>query len=338
MTGLLAHEKWFIDTHQYPLRLDMMLQPKPLAFIGVALVLTAILWVIWIKRERRSVLPGPLRLGASAERLCGFYGLVPAILALHLAVSLLMAGIHRTLFSPNNLMEGPMAYFVGLALVGCALSLFYGGGTRVAAMVMVVLWVIGVFMLGLEPMLDNLPALGFAAFFFLAGRGPIAIDRLIFPRLEPSPAMMARAIPMLRLGLGLGLAVVAVTEKFGNLPMALSFLNTYPVNFTPHFGMTMSNETFVLCAGSVELLVGLCLALGVFQRELVLIAWVPINMSLSYFNWNATELVGHLPIYGAMAVLLIWDPAGSHVPLWLRGLREGPLGIEDPGAQTSARV
>ena len=62
----------------------------------------------------------------------------------------------------------------------------------------------------------------------------------------------------------------------------------------------------------------------------MLAAWVPTNLSLSYFNWNAAELVGHLPIYGAMAVLLVWDPAGRHGPLWLRGLREGPLGIEPP--------
>ncbi len=203
-----------------------------------------------------------------------------------------------------------------------------GGVTRIAAVLLALLWTAGLFLVGVEPMLDNLPILGFAAFFFLAGRGPIAIDRLIFPRLEPSPAMMARAIPALRILLGLGLTVVAFTEKFANLPMALAFLKTYPVNFTPHFGVPMDDETFICCAGSVELLAGLCITFGIFQREIVLITWVPINMSLSYFNWNATEMIGHLPIYGAMAVLLVWAPDGTHVPLFLRGMREGPLGIE----------
>jgi hypothetical protein len=48
---------------------------------------------------------------------------------------------------------------------------------------------LGIFLVGLEPMLDSAMYLGFAAFFFLAGRGPISIDRLIVPPLEPSGAI-----------------------------------------------------------------------------------------------------------------------------------------------------
>ncbi len=327
---ILAHQKWFIDPSHYPIQPDQVFRPHAMAFIGVVLVVTAIAAFVWWKRKRKEILPGPLRLGASPERMCGFYGLVPAILAIHLAVPLLVNGIQRNLFSVNNELHGAPGYFMGLAMVGCALSFFYGGATRLAAVALGLLWVVGLFVSGVEPMLDNIHMLGFAAFFFCAGRGPIAIDRLIFPRLEPSPRLMAMAIPFMRIGLGLSLIAVAFTEKLANTPMALSFLQQFPVNFTPKFGVPMSDEYFVLCAGSVELLVGLFLTFGIFQREIVLIAWVPINMSLSYFNWNATELVGHLPIYGAMAVLLIWAPSGEHVPLWLRGLREGPLGIEKP--------
>jgi hypothetical protein len=331
---ILAHEKWFLDPSQFPLRVDLLLRPKPLAFVAAVLAATFVAWVVWRRRGRRGLLPGPIDLGADPERLCGFYGLVPAILAVHLAVPLLVGGIQRRLFSVNNPLPGGLGYVMGLALVGCALAFFYGGGTRVAAVLLGALWVAGLFTSGLEPMLDNAHVLGFAAFFFLAGRGPIAIDRLIFPRLEPSPRLMAMAVPALRFGVGLSLAVVAFTEKLANLPMALSFLQQFPLNFTPTFGVPMSDETFVLCAGSVELLVGLWLMLGLFQREIVLVAWVPINMSLSYFNWNANELIGHLPIYGAMAVLLVWDPDGSHVPLFLRGLREGPLRILPPRGNT----
>jgi hypothetical protein len=335
--NILAHEKWFIDPARYPIQPDHVLRPQAMAFIDGVLAITAIAGVVWWKRKRKELLAGPLRLGASPERMCGFYGLVPAILAIHLAVPLLVNGIQRTLFSVNNALHGAPGYFMGLAMVGCALSFFYGGLTRVAAVMLALLWVAGLFTSGIEPMLDNIHMLGFAAFFFCAGRGPIAIDRLIFPFLEPSPQLMARAVPLLRIGVGLGLIIVAFTEKLANTPMALAFLRQFPVNFTPKFGIPMSDETFILCAGAVELLVGLFLTFGIFQREIVLVAWVPINMSLSYFNWNAAELVGHLPIYGAMAVLLIWDPAGSHVPLWLRGLREGPLGIAQspsPGART----
>jgi hypothetical protein len=73
----------------------------------------------------------------------------------------------------------------------------------------------------------------------------------------------------------------------------------------------------------VELLVGACLILNIFPREIIIVAWLPINLTLTVFDW--VELVGHLPIYGAFAALLIWDNAS--LPLWLRGMREGPLPV-----------
>ena len=219
-------------------------------------------------------------------------------------------------------------YLLGLLQMGIALAIFYGALTRIAAVALALLWFTGVFIVGLEPMLESSMFLGFAAFFFLAGRGPISIDRLILPRLEPSARSMEKAIPALRVGLGLSLIVVAFTEKFANIPLALAFLERYPLNFTAALGMPLSNETFILCAGAVELLVGLWILFGIFPREIILIAWVPINLTLTVFNW--TELVGHLPIYGTFAVLLIWSPGRENLGLWLRGLREGPLAILGP--------
>ncbi len=92
MTPFLAHEKWFIDTHQFPRRIDMMLHAKPLTFIVAIGAVVAVLGVIWLKRKKKGFIPGPLMLGASPERMCGFYGLVPAILAIHVAVTLLVSG------------------------------------------------------------------------------------------------------------------------------------------------------------------------------------------------------------------------------------------------------
>ncbi len=323
-----AHEKWFHQAEAYPLRPDLLFRPLPLLFIGAVLVVTLVAALWWRARGGRGFIPGPERFGATPERRGILYGLVPLMLAVHVAVPLLVNGVQGQLFSPDNPLPGAWRYFLGLAQTGVALALFYGALTRLAAVLLAALWALGLLVVGPEPMLDNVLYLGFAAFFYLAGRGPLSVDRLIFPRLEPPAHGTDRAVPALRVGLGLSLIFVAFTEKFANIPLALAFLEKYPLNFTPAFGIPLPNEVFVLCAGAVELLVGLWILFGIFPREIVLIAWVPINMTLTIFNW--IELVGHLPIYGILAVLLVWVSDEENRTLWRRSLRESLIPVAHP--------
>jgi hypothetical protein len=327
-THASAHEKWFYSTTGFGLRWDLLLRPIPAGFVGGVLLATIAAAIVW-RRRGRGFIPAAGSFGTTEDRLAALSGLVPAILAIHIAVPLLVSGVQGHLFTPNSHLSGGWMYALGLAQTGVALALFYGALTRIAAVALAALWLTGTLVVGLEPMLDNVMYLGFAAFFFLAGRGPVAIDRLLLPRFEPSPVSMARAIVALRVGLGLSLVVVSFTEKFANIPLASAFLERYPLNFTSALGLPMSNETFILCAGAVELLVGLWITLGIFPREIIVVAWVPINLSLTVFNW--TELIGHLPIYGALAVLLVCLPFDRE--LWLRGLRSGPLAILVPGSR-----
>ncbi len=323
-TNASAHEKWFHETENYGLRWDLFFRPLPLALFGTVIIVTVVSGLWWRKRGKGFV-PGPENLGGTDERRAALYGLIPAIVGIHVAVPLLVSGVQGELFTPNNKLPGLWMYVFGLAQTGIALAIFYGALTRIAAVALAVLWFAGIFLVGLEPMLESSMFLGFAAFFFLAGRGPISIDRLILPKLEPSAQSMSKAIPALRAGLGLSLIFVAFTEKFANIPLASAFLERYPLNFTAALGIPMSNETFILCAGAVELLVGLWILFGIFPREIILIAWIPINLTLTIFNW--TELIGHLPIYGTLAVLLVWSLGLENLRLWLSGLREGPLAI-----------
>lgn len=320
-----AHEKWFHETEGYGLRWDLFFRPLPLLFTGGVGILTFLGYVFWIRRRRRGFVPGPEDFGTTDERRMALYGVIPLILGVHVAIPLFVYGVQGKLFSPNNQLPGVWVYFLGLAQTGIALALFYGGLTRVAAVALALLWLLGIPLIGIEAMLDSAMYLGFAAFFFFAGRGPISIDRLLLPRLEPSPQLMSRAVLAARVGLGLSLIFVAFTEKFANIPLAQAFLERYPLNFTAALGIPMSNELFILCAGSVELLVGLWILFGIFPREIILIAWIPINLTLTIFNWS--ELVGHLPIYGTLAVLLVWVTGEKNLALWLKGLRQGPLAI-----------
>ena len=334
-----AHETWFYDASGFPTRLGAALSAPNIFFVGGALLVTLAGGFLWRARGGRGFLPGPERFGATPRGRRLLYGLIPLILGVHLAVPLLVNGVQGQLFSPNNVLPGAWAYALGLVQTGVALSFFYGGFTRLAAVVLLLLWLVGVPVMGFERMLENAHYLGFALFFFLAGRGPFSVDRLLFPKLEPPERLMRHAVPALRTGVGLSLIVVAFTEKLANVPLARAFLEEYPLNFTDNLGFPISDTLFILGAGGVELLIGLFLLFGLFPRAVILVAWLPFNLTLTYFNW--LELVGHLPFYGAMALLLVWTPRADDARLWLEGLREG-LGATDApkrkDAPTRARL
>lgn len=321
-----AHEKWFFDGPQMPLRWDLFLRPVPLGFTAGVLAIFGVACLLWRLRGGRDLIPGPEAFGARAERRMAFYGVAPAILGLHLAVPLLVYGVIGRLFTPNNVMAPGWAHFVGLAETIVALCLFYGGMTRAAAVLLMALWGVGLALFGVEPMLESLHVLGYAGFFFLTGRGPVAVDRLLFPRFEPGTRLMAIAPVVLRVGVGASLLVVGFTEKLANLPLAEAFLEQYPfINFMPKLGIGMSDELFAICAGSVEVLAGLMILAGVFPRTIILVALFPLNLSLTVFNWE--ELIGHMPFYGALAFLLVWTPRDRD--LWVGGMRRGPLHVSE---------
>jgi len=122
----------------------------------------------------------------------------------------------------------------------------------------------------------------------------------------------------LRLSIGLGFAFVAFTEKLANPALATAFLAQHSLNFTAATGVPLSDPAFIWCAGTTELLIGLFLAFGIFPRLVIVAAWGIINLTLTLFSW--VELVGHLPLYGIMAVLLIWEPTEKIHALWTRSV------------------
>lgn len=72
-------------------------------------------------------------------------------------------------------------------------------------------------------------------------------------------------------------------------------------------GIGMSNLEFIRMAGTAEVLFGLLLISGALPQVGVVIIGIPFNATLWFFG--NVELVGHLPVYGAMLALLVF---GSH--------------------------
>ena len=316
-----GHEKWFHKGAWEPSNWRNVAQFPTVVFIAAVVVITILAALVRRRLARPNIFPRPVAFGADPVGITRFYAWVPVILGIHIAVPLLVYGIQGHLFAPHLNLPGVWQYWLGLIQVGAAIALFYGGLTRLAAIAIGGAWLIGIGVFGLEPMLENSHYAGFAAFFFLAGRGPFSVDRLLFPRLDPPSRMMRLAPRALRIGVGISLVMVAFTEKLANPKLAQSFLQQHPLNFTAALGIPMSDASFVLCAGSVELLVGLFVLFGLFPRLVILIAWLPFNLTLTVFGW--VELIGHLPFYGALAFLLVWTP--DETDWWVNGLHDAPI-------------
>ena len=306
LRAVILHERWFLDETRFPVRFDTWNTPESLLPIAAAVGVTAVATAIYRSRGRHNVVPGPIQLGMPWENYVRLLTWVPLVIGVHMGVTLLVSGVSRQLFIPNlvlplNLLGGVL----GMIEIAIALSFIYGALARPAAVALGVIWLIGTIVFGPLRLIEHTEILGIAFFIYATGRGPLAFDRALDRLNKPVPRLIPYAVPVLRIALGIGLVVVAFTEKIWNIPMALAFLQEHHFNFFPYIGMTnIDDRTFVLIAGTVELVVGLMLLAGTYVRLVIIVTLSPFNLTLPFMGWR--ELVGHLPTYGILALLLLW--------------------------------
>ena len=303
---MILHERWFLDESRFPVQFDTWSSANSLLPIAVAVGVTAVATLIYRARGRHSVVPGPVALGMPWENYVRLLTWVPLVIGVHMGVTLLVSGISRQLFIPNLVLPvNFLGGLLGMIEIAIALSFIYGALTRPAAAVLAFIWLVGTMVFGPLRLIEHTEILGIAFFLFVAGRGPLSFDMALDKLNRPIRPLIHYAVPVLRIALGVGLTVVAFTEKIWNVPMALAFLTDHNFNFFPYIGMPSIDDTkFVLLAGTVELIVGLMLIAGTYVRLVILIALIPFNLTLPFMGWR--ELVGHLPTYGVLALLLLW--------------------------------
>ncbi|HJQ09587.1 MAG TPA: hypothetical protein VJ840_01020 [Gemmatimonadaceae bacterium] len=303
---MILHERWFLEESKFPVQFDTWNTANSLIPIGVAVSVTALATFIYRLRDRHNVVPGPIHLGMPWENYIRLLTWVPLVIGVHMGVTLLVSGVSRQLFVPNlelpvNLLGGVL----GMIEIAIALSFIYGALARPAAAALALTWLIGTIVFGPLRLIEHTEILGIAFFIFATGRGPLAFDQAFTHLNKPVARLIPYAVPVLRVALGIGLTVVALTEKIWNFPMATAFLQDHHFNFFPYIGMTSIDDAkFVMIAGTIELIVGLMLIAGTYVRLVILITLIPFNLSLPFMGWR--ELVGHLPTYGILALLLLW--------------------------------
>ncbi len=294
--GILAHETWFTEERP-PYDWAFAAHPATLALIAAA-ALATVLWRLVGRRLPRPELPflGPL------GRLAPW---VPRLLAIHAGVSLLAQAARNTYLAPAlALPESPPGALLRVAEGALGVWLISGFRVRAAAFAVVAAGPLGVLPYGAVPILERMDLLGIALFLALLPPGP---DR--WGAAPVAEALVERAVLWLRLLVGGALVVLAFTEKLARPALALAFLDRFPAfNLLRTLGLEVGDVAFVRIAGATELLFGLLLISGTLPQVAVIVAGIPFNATL--FFLGAEELIGHLPIYGAMLALLVYrsDP------------------------------
>jgi hypothetical protein len=309
VTFVPMHETWFEHStagHDWTFYLSAL----PLALTAVVVAVT-LAWRAVASRMPRPEL-GVLR---PLGRLTPW---VPRLLAIHLGVSLLALAATGAFLSPaiDDLDAG---WGAALLLFEAAVGVWLISGIQVRPAAALVLSMGPVLAVVSTPVAlaecANLAAV--AAFLLIV---PPAADR--FGAVQPSRRRLGWALLAMRVGVGVALIALAFSEKFTNPVLARETLADYPaLNVFDLVGMHMPTDTFIIVAGSIELLFGLLVISGAMPQVAVLVAAVPFNATLVLFG--QTELVGHLPVYGVFLALLAYgsDPATAGLVPWLPRLR-----------------
>jgi hypothetical protein len=290
----LAHEMWF-PHDAFPMDWSFAGQTLTVVLLAVAVLATLVV------RFAARLWPG-----ADVPALARLAPYMPFAVRLHLAVSLVGLLSMGDYLSPDmDLPSTPAGVVLGAVMALVAIGMATGWHARRAAILLIAAGPLGVAMFGVSPVLQRIDLLGLAVFVLVAGAGRWSADFEQGRAGDPTPVQATHAIWALKVGAGVALIVVAFVEKLANPQLALSFLAEHPqLNVAQQIGLGLSDLEFIRAAGAIEVLFGLLLISGALPQVCVLVAGVPFNATLWFFG--ETELVGHLPVYGAMLVLLVY--------------------------------
>ena len=295
---VFAHERWF-EFGDYPTDWGFAGETLTLALLGCAVLATVLVRVIarfWP--------------GVDVPFLAALSPFMPFAIRLHLTVSLVgLLSLGFYLSPAMDLQADVAGILLGAVMAVVAISMATGWHARAGAALLVAAGPLGMLEFGVLPVLSRIDMLGLAIYVLLAGPGRWSADHELRTAGEPSLLDHARAVWALKVAAGVALIIVAFDEKLARPDLALAFLADHPeLNVAREIGLGWTDLEFIRVAGAIEVLFGLLVISGALPQVIVLVAGIPFNATLWFFGAN--ELMGHLPIYGAMLVLIVYgsDP------------------------------
>lgn len=306
-----AHIRWFISTGEDFEQEKYILDTTNVLVVLGALCISLILWVI--HRQHRRLPFATLR-----EKLSSRHEKVEWRIIAVLAGLMLIDNIRIGVFlAPNLELPGNGLVVFGAVAQGLlAIMLIFQVSFVISGVLIVVALLLAGLYFPIAVLLDYLFEFGFlAAALIMVGPRLSTIDRRIYKITKVDPERVATLpLPLIRIGVGLTLVVLAIHNKLLSPAMPLAFLAEYDFNFMPKLGFTQFTDLhFAFATGVTELLLGIMLITGIATRAVTLIVTVFFVTTLIVLG--PVEVAGHLPIFGIAIVMLIRGSGRLRRPL-----------------------
>jgi len=289
VSSYLAHVKWFVEKEPnavLPLSMDEWL----VVVCGVLLG-TVLLYGVHRLLIRWGITK---QLDTSLGR---FGKLVPYIVRYTTGLLLVINAAKGLLFAPNvPTSVHQLAPTLSLIMAVCGVLFIIGFKVRTAAAVLLATYVFA--LLAIDPtidILDHVEYLGIGLYLLLNGYKPYLgwADKMRWSKFVSPEAL-------LRIFVGVGLMVLAVTEKLVGIDLSTNFLAHHDWNFLA--GLGVDDRVFIIISGIVEFLVGFTLVLNIAPR--LTTAIVAVLMTITALLLGVEEVFGHL--FALSLVAVVW--------------------------------
>ena len=295
MQNILAHVKWFTSTT--PTEQPGLDAGEWLIVFSVVIFGVKFFDILSKQLDKKGVTK------KLNSKLSTYSSIAPLAVRLSTAAFIIINMQQGYILAPNVLNHGASISFVITSMFALAASMFIiGAYTRLAAALLAsgYLLVLGI----AEPVevLEHLEYIAIAGYLWFRGPGKYSLAYYSMGKLK-LPRNARLSLPVYRVWLGAGLAVLGLSEKLLNMTAAQDFLRQHNWNFLSSVGV--DDRLFIVFVGSVELTIGVSLILNKAPR--VLISAVLFLMIITAWLLGIQEVYGHLFAVGAVAVLLIND-------------------------------
>ncbi len=288
-TAPLAHEAWFVpDPFRYPLDWRLLTSPATVQAIAVALIAVAVFALVQARW-------GEPRLKA-LDPLVRLRPFLAEILSVAIGLALIGTALIDGYLAPSmRLPDNQLGRLLGAVEVAIAVLLIVGWRRRLVAALLVAAGPLGMFAYGVQPVLERADLLGAAAYLALAhGR---EVEPTWRATVNPTANLVMRVLAAVAIG------VLAFTEKLLNPGLANAFLDLHPTFDIFRLLNLGSAGDFIGFAATTELTLAALLLAGRLPRLTVVLVGGPFVITAPLLG--VTELIGHLPLYAILLVVLV---------------------------------